>query len=62
MVDASAFERCRLEKSPDQEINADMALARHLGITVTPTLIMNGAELRTGVSVQDLENVYGRRL
>jgi len=53
VLDVPSFQHCLSEAGPSDRIDADHALGDRLGVTATPTLIVEGLTLLPGAPEQD---------
>jgi protein-disulfide isomerase len=61
-LDQGAFERCLASPEPLRKVKSDIALARSLGVTGTPTFFVNGRrspEYSDGALLSVVEHVLG---
>lgn len=59
-VDLAAFEACMASGAPDRAIRRDTLAARRLGISATPTMLVNGTLVEGAVPVDALATLVER--
>ncbi len=61
-LDADAFRSCFEDEASAAQVSEDMALARQLGATATPTFFINGIELRGAQPLEMFRQIIDREL
>lgn len=60
--DLDAFDACSSTSAPNHEIDQDVMAVKALGGTGTPTVVVNGMLLRTGITERVLDSVVAHAL